>query len=321
MKRCLLTGLLLIAGMLFSPRAEEVVLTAVADTSLWQRQTNHNLGGTPFLPGGTVGSDGNFSRTRLLLKFDLQGAVPPNAVITAASIKLRVVRAPEKVIRNSTFAGRRILKDWGEGNKTFLDFQTPMTSTQVATAGEATWDLRFAGDPSSAWAERGGDFTDNDFAEAVDFSFFTSSAADVDVVAGLNGEGLNNIRSWLASPASNYGWVIKTELETGEGTARQIASREYFDPQHRPQLTITYTVPGPVAPEITGYSLSGNLLTIDYTAQAGVVYRPQFKNSLSDSGWTDLADQGPLGIDGVLQFSNDLTGVPTRYFQVASPNP
>ena len=78
--RCLVLLLALgLSSAMFVTRAAEVTLTAVADTSLWQRQTNHNLGGTPFLPAGNVGSDGNFRRTHMLLKFSLEGAIPDGA--------------------------------------------------------------------------------------------------------------------------------------------------------------------------------------------------------------------------------------------------
>jgi len=303
--------------------ADQIVLTAVADTSLWQRETNHNLGGAPFLPAGTVGSDGNFRRTRILLKFDLAGSLPPGAIVESASVYLRVVRAPdpEKLSRNSTFTGRRILKDWGEGDKIYTDPQTPMTSTLPATAGEATWDDRFYGDPAATWAVPGGDFTDNDFAEASDFDFFTSPFADVDETAGLNAEGLGTLRAWIADPASNFGWVVKSELETAGGTARHFAASEYSILEHRPQLIITYSVLGPTAPVIESIARTGDSVTVDYSVEAGVVYLPQFKSTVDGALWTDLPLQGPLGAASTLHVTNDVTGINERYYRVVIPGP
>lgn len=297
--------------------AEQITLTAVADTSLWQRETNHNLGGTPFLPAGNVGSDGNFSKTRMLVKFDLVGALPEGAIVQSASVYLRVVRAPDpaKLSRNSTFMGRRVLKNWGEGNKIYTDPQTPMTSTLQATAGEATWDHRFAGDPSGTWAMPGGDFTDNDFAEAEDFDFFSSQTADRDVESPLNAEGLTTIKDWLTDSSSNFGWVIKSELTSG-GTARQFASREYSIPEHRPQLSIVYAT---ASPEILSIGKQEDSVTIDYTAEKSVVYRPQYKDSLTTPEWEDFPDQIPLGADGVQQIFDDVTGVDERYYRVIIP--
>lgn len=302
--------------------AEQITLTAVADTSLWQRETNHNLGGAPFLPVGSVGSDGNFRRTRMLVKFDLQGAIPDGSTIDSASVYFRVVRAPDpnKLSRNSNFRGYRVLKDWGEGNKIYSDPQTPMTSTLEATAGEATWDHRFYGDETRTWAEPGGDFTDNDYAEAYDFQFFTSISANQDEVAGLNPDGVDTINAWLANPDSNLGWVIATERETFGGTARHLASRENEIPGYRPQLTIAYTVPGPSPPEIS-ISRIDEMVTVDYSAEVGVVYRPQYKSTVNGSVWTNLPDQGPLNADGQLQFTDDVSGVDERYYQVIIPSP
>src|SRR5262245_27814116 len=102
----------LMMGVLFGIgawlHAAQVRLTAVADTSLWQRQTNHNLGGSDLLPAGTIGADGPFRRSRMLVKFDL-ASLPPSAVIESASVYFRVVRSPdpEKGSSNSRFTGRR----------------------------------------------------------------------------------------------------------------------------------------------------------------------------------------------------------------------
>jgi len=297
--------------------AAEVTLTAVADTSLWQRETNHNLGGAPFLPAGTVGSDGNFRKTHLLLRFDLVSALPHGAVVESASIYLRVVRAPDpaKLSRNSRFVGRRILKDWGEGDKDYTDPQTPMTSTLPATAGEATWAHRFHGDDATVWGVPGGDFTDNDFAEAGDFEFFTSQLPDQDEIAQLNAEGVRTLNDWLSDPESNYGWVIRSEITSG-GTARHFASREFSEPQYCPQLIIVYSLPGP---RILSVARDGGTVTVDYTALAGTVYRPQWKALLDVAGWLDLPDQGPLAEDGVLQFNDDVTGADERYYRVIIP--
>jgi len=301
--------------------AAQITIPATADTSLWQREATNNLGGADFLPAGTIGADGPFRRSRILVKFAITGALPNNAVIGSASIYLRVVRSPdpEKGSNNSPFAGRRVLKDWGEGNKAYTDPQTPMTSTQLATAGEATWTHRFYGDDAKNWSVLGGDFTDNDFAEAPSFEFFMLAGPDRDYAAPLNSAGLQDLRDWLADPDSNFGWVLKSEQENLPSTARQIASREYAVAEHRPQLTINYTVPQPNPPQIQSITRQGAAVTIRFTAQANVVYRPQHRLLVQTGEWMDLPMLGPLTSDGTLEFSDDLTGVDGRYYRVIVP--
>ncbi len=314
---CLALGLLY---FLPSANAAQVTLEAVADTSLWERERTNNLGQADILPAGTIGADGPFKKSRMLVKFNMEG-LPQNAVIESATVYFRVVRAPdpEKGSNNSPFAGRRTLKDWGEGNKTYVDPQTPMTSTQEATAGEATWVHRFFGDDSKNWTVPGGDFTDDDFAEAASFEFFMLAGPDRDYLAPLNATGLQDLRDWLADADSNFGWVLKSEQENFPSTARQIASREYAVPAHRPQLTINYLVAQPAQPQILSITRSGNGVTIRYTAQANVIYRPQHRLLVNAGQWFDLPDQGPLANAGTLEFNDDLTGVDERYYRIVVP--
>jgi len=318
MLRIVLLGALMLSNV--TTRAAHLTLTAVADTSLWQRETNNNLGASDLLPAGTIGADGPYRRSRLLVKFDLS-AVPANAVIESATIYLRVVRAPdpEKGSANSRFFGIRTLKPWGEGNKTYTDPQTPMTSTQLATAGEATWTHRFHGDNATIWTPAGGDFEDDDFAESPGFEFFMQAGPDRDYFAGLNASGLQDLRDWVANSASNFGWVLKSESENLGSTARQFASREFATAAFRPQLTIVYTVPQPTPPLIETITRSGNTVTVRFTAQANVVYRPQHRLLVHTGIWNNLPTLGPLPADGALEFSDDVTGVNERYYRVIVP--
>ncbi|HAV65314.1 MAG TPA: hypothetical protein DCY13_23440 [Verrucomicrobiales bacterium] len=313
---------LIVIATLGSAGAAQVTLFPAADTSLWQRQPANNLGGMPFLPAGTTGDDGPFTRSRLLIRFDVAATLPANAVIDSASIYFRVVRAPDpaKGNNNSEFNAHRVLKPWGEGTKSFTDPQVPMTSTQPATAGETTWLHRFHGASASAWTPPGGDFTDDDFAEAASFAFFALAGADRDYTADLNETGLQDVRDWLADPGSNHGWVLRSLSENFGFTARQFASREYADnPAHRPQLTIVYSLPQPVPPQIQSINRNGNQLTIRFSAQAGVVYRPQRRAAVHSGAWTDLPAVGPLATAGTLSFVDDVTGQSERYYRVVTP--
>lgn len=316
--RRLLFPILLLFGVSSAPAAQ-LVLVPSADTSLWQRQTNHNLGGSDLLPVGTTGGDGGGRSGRLLLKFDIAAALPSNAVIESASLYFRVIIAPMEGAVTSTMEAFPVLFDWGEGNKTYIDPQRPMNSTQPATAGEATWMHRFHGDDSQRWQEPGGALFDQDFSEDPSFSAFLQSDAGRDYNRPLTASGLDILRQWLTNPASNFGWVLISQREGTLFTGRQIASREYAVAEHRPQLTIVYSVPQPVPPQIQSINRLGTDVTVRFTAQANVVYRPQHRLRVHTGDWTNLPTLGPLASDGPLEFTDDLTGVDERYYRVIIP--
>lgn len=62
-----------------------------------------------------------------------------------------------------------------------------------------------------------------------------------------------NVQSWLNSPATNFGWLIKTDNE-GVVSAREFGSAESA-PADRPTLTVTYTVPEPGIAGLLGVGL------------------------------------------------------------------
>ena len=318
LRRCTFSISVFFVLLSFSASGAQVTLTAIADTSLWQRETNHNLGGSDLLIAGTTGMDGN-AMGRMLFKFDLAGGLPPNAVIESATNYLRVVRAPSSVdnpAQNSIFTIRRVLYPWGEGNKTYSDPQTIMTSTTNATAGEATWTQRFFGDPTQRWIIPGGDLNDGDFAEAASGEFFMLAGKDRDYTFPLNVSGLADLREWLVRPELNFGWVLKSEAENFFGTARIIASREFTNALYRPQLTINYSllIQAPLT-----ISRSASQAIVRFPAQSGTIYVPQFRSTVHASTWTDLQPLGPLASAGSLQFTNDLPASAERYFRVIVP--
>ncbi len=313
--------LLPILGLLtvFNSPAAQIILTPSADTSLWERAPTNNLGGSDLLPLGTIGSDGGGKRSRLLLKFELTGSLPANAIIESASLFFRVVIAPMDSAATSTFDVLPVLFDWGEGNKTYTDPQRPMNSTQPASAGEATWLHRFHGDENQRWQTPGGALFDQDFSEDESLSFFMQREADRSYNVPLNPAGVEVLRGWLTNPTSNFGWVFVSRSEGTLFTGRQIASREFAIAEHRPQLTINYSLPEPVPPQIQSITRDGAQVAVRFNAQANVVYRPQHRLLVHTGGWTDLPDLGPLATDGTLEFTDDLTGVDERYYQVIIP--
>src|SRR5205823_3966558 len=65
--------------------------------------------------------------------------------------------------------------------------------------------------------------------------------------AGMVGD----VQGWLASPSSNFGWLLRSESELTATTIRRFGSRE--DDLNSPVLTIQYTVvPEPGAASLIG---------------------------------------------------------------------
>lgn len=312
--------MLLAAVLGDAARAAQVTLTPSADTSLWSFAPDHNLGGSDQLPVGTAGDNTGGAPSRLLIKFDVASALPTNAVIQSATLLLRVIHGPGATAQTADFGGYQVLFDWGEGNKTYTNSLAPMGSTQLATAGEATWTHRFFGDDSKRWMSPGGAIYDQDFSETAGFTFFMHLDSEYSYTIPLNDTGIQAIQDWLTAPQYNFGWVIRTvDLNAPWWTARQVASREYADPAARPQLAIVYSVPGPEPPQISSILQSGSQISIQFDARANVTYRPQFRSAVDSGPWTDLPDLGPQGADGSLNFNDDVTGVATRFYRVIIP--
>src|SRR5437762_623097 len=131
---------LIFATLLLSPArlaAETAYLTPSADTALLEHYPLNNTGAELYLNSGTTQI---FTKNRALLKFNLASQLPSGAKITAASLTVEVVGEPVDGNAPTTFELRRMLRDWGEGNK----IGAPPELGQPATLGEANWTHRFA---------------------------------------------------------------------------------------------------------------------------------------------------------------------------------
>lgn len=110
-------GMALAIFILTSPvlAAEVVVLSAVADTSLFEFDPEYNFGRQRTLPAGSIGNmaDANGARSRALYKFDVVGVIPPGSAIQSAVMALAVSTRLPSGRRVSDFALSRVLVSWG----------------------------------------------------------------------------------------------------------------------------------------------------------------------------------------------------------------
>lgn len=268
-RSCLfLPPVLLAVGLLSSLlHAESVSLKPVADTSLFEQEPANNLGATLDIPAGTTNKG---KRNRLLLRFDIAGAIPSGAIINSAALTLTVTASGGV---DSTFSLHRVLQPWGEGAKSG-------NTGAAATALEATWIARFA--PSQMWSAPGGT-ADQDFASTASASLpmggpgvysFGSSAglvADIDF--------------WLRDASHNDGWVLISGAEATAATAKRIASRE--NGSLAPLLVVDYSPPPP-APRIDAITRVADEVRIHFAGEAGKLYAVEYKQTFSDELWSTL---------------------------------
>lgn len=213
-----------------------MTLAAVADTSIFEANPDADLGGTSLVSG----MNQKFSRSRAMFRFDL-GALPAGVLVTGVEVLLHVSIRPDpdqfSGPVDSDFSLHRLFVSWGEG--------TGSNATgSAAQPGNATWNQRHFG--VSSWANPGG-LIGVDYAETP--SAFTA-VSNVGPYGWGSTTGLvDDVKAWQADPASNFGFILVSQLETARGSGRRFGSREQPGGLISPaRLVVTYSVvPEPTA--------------------------------------------------------------------------
>lgn len=276
--------------------ADSTNLVPVADTSLHEEAPDNNLGSGPSL---TAGGRNQGGRTRALLRFDIAGNLPAGAVISSASLTVRVTNANGP---DSTFALHPVLAAWNEGSGSDMGSGTP------AAPGETTWNHRLA--PDTAWVAAGGDFSP------------AASATQVIGLAGnytFSGAGLAAIvQAWLDQPGTNFGWLLLSQDENTLGTIRRFTSRG--DLLAPPVLAITYSTstPPPEPPNLFDVNLVGDHLRFSFNGEAGRSYTVFFRDSWNSGNWDVLTNIPALSGNATLHITNPISG-DARFFRARTP--
>ena len=215
-----------------------IVLQASKDNTLFESQTGAlSNGAGEFLYAGRVGINGNNLLRRGLLAFDVASALPSGATIETVTLTLRLSNA-NFAVPQTTISVHRVLADWGEGAS---NAGNPGGTGAASATGDATWMHRFFGD--SLWSAPGGDFTPAASASRSVGGIGTYSFSSAQLAA--------DVQAWSASPAGNFGWILRGD-ETTPGAARRFDSSENGSAANRPTLTIVYDpVPEPSAMLLT----------------------------------------------------------------------
>ncbi|MBF0499737.1 MAG: DNRLRE domain-containing protein [Candidatus Riflebacteria bacterium] len=201
-----------------------LTLSAVADTSISSRDPDNNDGADTHVAAGRDGSLAGNPR-RGLFRFDLS-AIPSGVTVSSAILQIPVVGTPVSGSVNSNFSVYRLSQDWGEGNKG----ATSGGNGAPAASGEATWRSRKQG--TALWTGLGA---------AGDYISSPSAVTGVSGVAVYTWSGsalLQDVRTWVANPSQNFGFILISDSEGTNRTVRKFGSREGSSPA---TLQVTFT--------------------------------------------------------------------------------
>jgi hypothetical protein len=219
-------GIVALAALLAggAVHAATVTLPPSKDNTLYEIEDGSlsNGKGMHFFSGMTVEP----LRKRGLLAFDLS-SIPAGSTIVSAMLRMNMSRT---IAGSEPTSLHKLLTDWGEASS---DAPGSEGTGALAQTGDATWLHRFY--PATLWINPGGDFTASPSAttdvELEGFYFWSSAGMVADV------------QGWLASPATNFGWLVFTN-ETTAPSAKRWDTRENPTAANRPVLTIRYSPPG-----------------------------------------------------------------------------
>lgn len=221
-------------------RAESVTLNPAQDTFISEYVSFSQPNGSfSDMVIGTQGANVGFKKNRGLIQFDVS-SIPAGAVVTSVTLRLTATRSP-LAPAPSDFHLHRVLRPWD--------------------GLESTWSLRLQ--PDENWEAPGGQ-AGTDYAGA--------SSASVPVAGGGgytfgSTSGLiADVNAWLANPASNHGWLVKTEDESVGFTARRWSSGEAASGV--PVLEVQFEPPPPPPLRIHRARIVNGEFCLSFMAQA-----------------------------------------------------
>ncbi|MCP5526946.1 MAG: DNRLRE domain-containing protein [Verrucomicrobiales bacterium] len=300
-------GLAFAFSMAVSARAELIEVPAAADTALFELTPDFNFGAQTDLPAGTLGPGAGVSRARVLLRFDVAAALPAEAMVEAAFLRIAVTRVPLDA-EPSTFGLHQVRTSWIEGAQ-----QGATPGGAPAAAHEPTWNSR--SHPDAAWTEPGG-------ADGVDFDGTPVATEPIDARGSyefeVGAEGVAGIQGWLADPASNHGWLLRSQDEATAKTARRFAAREAEG--SGPVLVIRYQR-GPVRPRIDRLTIRDGEMIMEFGGEPGVVYAWEASPEVAGGRWETLRLLPPVSADGEGTATNAWPNLNRQFFRLRAETP
>ena len=265
---------------------QTVIIPVLADAGLREVFATTPSGTETGFRVGNTGLGGGESRNRSLLRFDVAGAVPPEAEITAVNLYLTVDRTMDATLR--TFELRRVLVSWAES--------------------QVSWNQRSA---DSSWAEPGGE-------GGTDFSSIVSAAT---LVGGFGPWSwastpgmVADARYWQTNDLENFGWMLLINPEGIGGTARRFYSHE--NGIAAPMLEITYRPPF----RIDSVEVSGPKCCIRFMATLGRTYVVEGRDDIASGEWFTVSNLPPTKVTEQVTVCDEL-GPLRRYYRVGESGP
>jgi hypothetical protein len=222
--------LMMVAGRILCLSAPETVLleqgvdgyVGFADTSIYEESENAGGGND----GIFVGTTKLFEDRRGLVRIDLSD-FPSYAVFTEVSLTMMVERSAQN-FGDFGLSLYRVNRAWGEGSVVGAD-QGGFGGTP--DTGDATWLSSAHG--VTPWDAPGGDFAGTPRT--------TSMAGQAGAVVTWSSEAmLSDIQTWHATPESNHGWILISDIEGEKQRAKKLYSSEATG--NRPVLTVVVDI-------------------------------------------------------------------------------
>jgi hypothetical protein len=203
--------------------ADQVAIDASKDNTLFESNEGSLSNGVgQYLFSGLTGEE---LLRRAVIAFDIAAHVPAGAQITAATLQLNV-SLQQSGTHTSTL--HRLTQDWGEGNSN-SNVQGGGRGAPAA-ANDATWLHTFFS--ASMWTAAGGDFVPQGSAS-------TSISGNGLAVWASTATMVTDVQGWLDAPATNFGWIIRTDEATFR-SAKRFDSRQHNSPANHPVLVVVY---------------------------------------------------------------------------------
>ena len=208
--------------------AVTVTVGASQDTTIYENSEGalSNGAGSHFFAGRN-GTGGGQLMMRGLLKFDVDGHIPPGATINNVAIGLRVTTP---IPHAGTVMLHSVSAPWGEGAS--IGGGMGEAAGATPTSGEATWiHSQFN---TVFWAMPGGDFRPE---ASASLDVTDNGPQVIDSTPTL----VADVQGWLDNPASNNGWLLRLADETLP--AIRFASRQHPERDFQPQLVVDFSLP------------------------------------------------------------------------------
>jgi hypothetical protein len=296
MRLAIFCGVIVVIGGLLATAVQAQTTVTLSDsaitqnTSISDNSTGNGFGGYSGLYVGDGGSNAKLP-DRSLIEFNLAAAnIPAGATITSTKLTLFLglyggggsngtgpaTQPSTNIDLFKVTPQQNPQQNWTEGTS----LAGPGTSTlgqngggNTAASGDATWiDSTSASvTPSFSevkWATAGGDFAGTASASAA-VTAVTTIAGGADAYTWGSTTGMvADVQSWLNTPSTNFGWLLKNEIENFNTTGGNANLRAFYSSHAvdtsgdspavdlTPELTITYVVPEPSSFALAGLAFS-----------------------------------------------------------------